>query len=162
MYLFSWFIVPFSSLSFSHSCQKTRLALVPYSHAGMLLLHRWFCLCVGCSEVYVKWVIDLSASSEAVITSQLTLRCINNIAESCRNWVSEQKGWVSLQFSPEWHNQCAGTVLLSFLFFSAKQRNSAVGVSSLVPCSPERAVNTYMMKYNLPWSVGGIMQYCQQ
>lgn len=125
---------------------------------------RWLCLCVGCSVVYVKWVTDLSASLEAAITSQLTLHGINNIAESCRNWMIEQENWASFQFSPGWCSRCVGTVLLPSLLFSATQRSSAGGVSSLVPLSPERAVSTSMMKYTIPppWSIDGIIQYCHQ
>lgn len=167
MYLFSWLIVALDSLSSSSFCRRSgwpwSLILMEACSCCPEAL-RGFCLCVSCSVVYVKCVTDLSASLEAVITSQLTLRGVNNIAESCRNWMSEQEISVSFQFSPGWRSRCVGTVLLPFLLFSAKQRSSAVGMNSLVPSSPEHVDNTRMMKYSIqsPSSIDGIIQYCHQ
>lgn len=42
-------------------------------------------VCVGCSVAGVKWAPDLFTYSEAVISSQLALHEVNNVAESCRN-----------------------------------------------------------------------------
>lgn len=66
-------------------------------------------VCVGCSVAGVKWAPDLFTYSEAVISSQLALYEVNNVAESCRNWMREQENCACFLFSSEWQRQCGNS-----------------------------------------------------